>query len=408
MLPRLALQWRRVATPLALAVVSLVAAVVLWIAVTEAENPNQVTVFSGSIEVRAVNVPDGLAVASITDPVVNLRISAPENTIKRLTSADFRADVDLAGVRQNISDQRVIARVVTNKDVKVVDVEPPVVSVTLEPLTTKNVPVQPNLIGTVRQGYSVDQQQIDASPAQVRISGAESRVRQVAYAAADINLTGLTVSTKADYTLVPRDSHGGEVRGVTVDPATSSIRVPVTQQEVTLALTIVPTFQGVVADGYNLTGLSTDPPAVAVSGPLEILQALSYIQTEPVDVTGMRADTTRTVRLRLPAGLQSQRDSVNVRLHIVPAQGEIQMTVVPQMTNVPEGLKPQLLVPSVSLRLAGDLPTLAKLTTANVKVTVNLNGLGEGVQVLKPSVSVPEGIQVRSADPSEVTVSLQR
>ncbi len=129
--------------------------------------------------------------------------------------------------------------------------------------------------------------------------------------------------------------------------------------------------------------LSTDPPAIPVSGPLEIMQGLSAISTEPVDVTGLKADATRTVRLRLPAGVQSPRDNVNVRLHVTPAQGEIAMTVVPQLTNVPEGLKPALLVQTVALRLAGELPTLKGLTSANVKVSVSLQGLPDGTQVVK-------------------------
>jgi hypothetical protein len=74
-----------------------------------------------------VNIPDGLGVASIRDSVgggagvVSLTVSAPESTLKKLTVADFRAEVDLAGVRQNVSDQRVVARVVGNKDVQVVE-----------------------------------------------------------------------------------------------------------------------------------------------------------------------------------------------------------------------------------------------------------------------------------------------
>ncbi len=406
MLPRPAVLRRRIATPLALALVSLIVAIVLWVAVTDAENPNKVTVFSGSIEVKAVNVPDGLAVASIQDPVVNLRISAPENTLKRLTAADFRAEIDLSAVRQTNSSQRVIGRLIGNKDVEIVSVEPAVVQVRLEALTTKTVPVQPNRLGTAPQGFSVGT--MEATPAQVRVSGAESLVRLVSAATADVNLTGLRVSLRQQYPLVPKDAQGAEVRGVRLDPDAAEIRVPLNQQEVSLTITVAASVQGAVADGYNLASLSTDPPAIQVSGPLEILQGLSAISTEPVDITGLKADTTRTVRLRLPAGIQSPRDNVSVRLHVTPAQGEITMTVVPQLTNVPEGLKPALLVQTVALRLSGELPTLRGLTSANVKVSVSLQGLPEGVQVVKPTVTVPENVQILSVDPSQITVSIQK
>jgi YbbR domain-containing protein len=351
MLPRSLPPWRRIATPLALALVSLIAAVALWVVVTDAENPNEVAVFRGSIEVRAVNIPEGRAVFSIKEPVVNLRVSAPDDELARLTVDDFRAEVDLSGERQSTSDHVVFAQVVSDRDVEIVEVTPAVVTVVLEPFTTKTVPVQPNPVGSPPQGFSAGE--LEATPSQVRVSGAESLVRSVSHVAADVNLTGLRVSLRQQYPLVPRDSRGADVRGVRVEPASGEIRVPINQQEISLAVTIVPSVQGAVADGYNLVGISADPPAIAVSGPLEILQGLPSISTEPVDVTGLRADTTRTARLRLPGGVQSQRDSVSVRLRVAPAQGEITLAVTPQLTNTPEGLRPVLQTPIVTLRLAG-------------------------------------------------------
>jgi YbbR domain-containing protein len=116
-----------------------------------------------------------------------------------------------------------------------------------------------------------------------------------------------------------------------------------------------------------LTCVSTaDPEAIPVSGPLDVLQALPYISTEPVDVTGLRADATRSVRLRLPAGIQSTRDAVTVRLRVAPAQGEITMVVSLQLTNVPESLRPFVQTPNLTLRLSGEIPTLISLTTSNV------------------------------------------
>ena len=86
---------------------------------------------------------------------------------------------------------------------------------------------------------------------------------------------------------------------------------------------------------------------------------------------------------------------------MVPAQGEINMTLVPQVTNVPEGFKAVLLVPNVAIRIAGPQPTLATLNSTNVKVTVSMQGLTEGVQVVQPTISVPEGVQVKAVDPAD-------
>jgi YbbR domain-containing protein len=397
--------WRRTATPVGLALLSLVAAIALWIAVTDAENPNRIAVFSGGIEVRPVNVPDGLAVASIREPIVSLRIAADEDTFRRLTTSNFRAEVDLSGVRTT-TDQFVVASVVGEDDVEIIEVSPAFVNVTLEPVSTRQVPVQGNLVGSPPQGFNVAGIQPD--PGFVTVTGATSLVQLVASAAMDVNLTGLRASLQQLYPLTARDSRGADIRGVRIEPGNANVRVEIVQQEVTLAITIVPLIQGRVADGYNLVAISPDPPAVAVAGTLEALQAVPYLTTEPIDVTNLRADLTRNVRLRLPTGLATPRDSVNVRLRVVPAQGEITMSVAPQVTGIPEGLTASLQTSAVSLRLGGELPTLRALGPGSVRASVSVSGLNEGIHVLSPVTITPQGVQVIASDPAQVVVVLRR
>ena len=35
-----------------------------------------------------------------------------------------------------------------------------------------------------------------------------------------------------------------------------------------------------VADGYNLVGVTYDPPLITIQGPLELLQAIRFVPTE--------------------------------------------------------------------------------------------------------------------------------
>ncbi len=399
-------QWRRITTPIALALISLVAAVALWVAVTGAENPQRVATFGGAIEVRPVNVAEGLAVKSIREPAISLTLSASADVLARLTIGDFRAEVDLSGVRAPTSEQVVIARVVSKRQVENVAVSPSIVTVELEPAISRQVPVRPNLVGSPPQGYQVGP--IEPSPGSVRVSGAASLVPFIDAAVADINLTGLRVTTTQQITLISRDSRGADIKGVRLDPPQAEFKVGIIQQEVTLTLTVAPVVTGGVADGYNLVAVTSDPPAIAVSGALDLLQAQSFIGTDPIDASGLRADTVRTVRLKLPAGLQATRESVSVRLRVTPAPGEITLTVTPQLTGLAEGLKATLQTPSLTLRLSGDLPALRAMSPGSVRAVINAGGLEEGVHVLPPTVTTPEGVQVAGLDPGQLVVVLRR
>jgi YbbR domain-containing protein len=398
-------QWRRVATPIALAALSLLAAIVLWVAVTDAENPNRVGVFSGAIEVRPVNIPEGRAVASIREPNVSIRVSAPEDVFERLTAADFRAEVDLSGFGQSPADLKVNARVVSSREVEIVEVLPLFVTVTLEPSTSKLVPVLANVVGSPPQGFSYSG--VEPNPATVRVTGATSLVALVASATADVNLTGRRVSLNEQFRLSARDIQGADIRGVSLDPPSADIRVAIEQREVTQTLTIVPPAQGAVADGYSLAGISVEPPAVAVSGPLELLQAQSFLTTETIDLSGLKADATRSVRLRIPAGLQSTRDSVSVRVKVVPTEGEMAVTVAPQVSGVPENLRAELQTSGITIRMRGELPTLQTVATS-LKATVSASGLQEGVHVVTPSTNAPDSVRVVSIEPQQVVLVLRK
>src|SRR6266545_1237619 len=314
-------QWRRTVTPIALAFMSLFSAIALWIAVTDAENPTRVAVFPGGVEVTAVNIPEGLAVKSISSNV-SFKVSASESTFKKLTISDFQAEVDLAAERRTTSDQVVTPRIIGHRgDVDVVEVSPAFVTVTLEQVASKQVPVQVNRVGTLPQGFSLAG--VETNPPLVVVSGASSLIQLVDSAYADVNLTGLRASLLQQAPLTPRDARGADITRVSVRPGTADVRVNVSQLEVTLALTIVPPVQGIVADGFAITAISVEPQALQVSGPLEALQSLGTVSTDAIDVSGIRADLTRNVRLRLPASLQTTRDSVTVRIKVSPIPGEM-------------------------------------------------------------------------------------
>jgi YbbR domain-containing protein len=309
-------------------------------------------------------------------------------------------------VTQSTADLVVLARVVSNKNVQIVDVSPAVVNVTLEAETSKLVPVVVARVGVPPQGYTIPT--IDAQPSQVRVTGATSLVTLVEHADADVNLTGVRVSNTRQYALVPRDIRGADIRGVRIDPANADIRITAVQQEITQVISIVPQVQGSVADGYNLVAVAADPPAIAISGPLDIMQAVAFISTEPVDAGGLQKDLQRTARVRLPAGVQATRDTVNVRLRVVPAQGEIAIAVVPVVQNLGENLKATVQTPSINARLRGELPTLRALPPGAIKATLNLQGLDVGVHVVNVSLTLPEGVTLVLADPPQVPVVISK
>ncbi|MEX2032175.1 MAG: hypothetical protein WEA81_04855, partial [Dehalococcoidia bacterium] len=119
--------WRRSSgsvrrTP-GLLVLAFLLGVSLWVFVTDTENPTVVEFFPQPIQVESVNVGDTLAVANQL-PAISVRVSAPTDRWEELTSANFRAVVDLNGFDARAQEVPIQVEVIGIGGVRVVDTDP--------------------------------------------------------------------------------------------------------------------------------------------------------------------------------------------------------------------------------------------------------------------------------------------
>jgi YbbR domain-containing protein len=387
-----------------LGLLSLALAVTLWAFVTEEENPTRTDCFPGNVPVETVNVPKGLAVASLSDAAVSVRASAPQDICDHLTVGDFRAvaDLSIAKAHENSVTLRVSS---TRRGVEVAQASPPGVTVTLEPTTTKVVPVTMKLIGTPPLGYATAPGK--TTPEQVEVTGAESLVALVDEAVADVNVQGVRVPLAQAFPVVPRDSLGGDIEGVTMNPSTVEVVLPIVQREVTQAYVVTPLLRGTPADGFNVTSISVDPSFVVITGAIEALQSLTTVSTDEVAVDGAASDVVRAAKLQLPPGLTvAGSDSVTVRVSVSPAQGEITLGLTPTVKGLEPGLRAELATTMVEVRVAGEIPVLRALSPTSLVAVVDASGLGEGQHVLPVQVTVPPGVRVVGVEPATVIVTL--
>jgi YbbR domain-containing protein len=387
-----------------LGLLSLALAITLWAFVTEEENPSRTDYFPGAIPVETVNVPEGLAVAALSDAAVSVRVSAPEATWDDLTIGDFRAIADLstAKARENTVTLRFESK---RRHVDVLEVVPPRVTVTLEPVTTKVVPVTVKLIGAPPLGYATVPGK--STPEQVEVTGAESLVALVEEAVADVNVQGVRVPLEQVFTLVARDSRGGDIDGVNLNPSTAEVVLPIVQREITEAYVVTPVLRGTPADGFNVTSISVDPPFAVITGTIEALQSLTTVTTDEVDVDGATSDVVRAAKLQLPPGATvTGSETVTVRASVSPAQGEITLGLTPTMNGLEPGLRAEMATTLVVVRVAGQIPVLRALSPASLAAFVDISGLREGEHVLPVQVTAPPGVQVVGVEPATVTVTL--
>lgn len=385
-----------------LGLLSLGLAVVIWFVVTDAQSPSRTTFFSGSIPVEALNLPQGLAKTGQIAPV-KVRVTADEDVWNSLSIGDFKATVDLSGVTQR--QARLPVQVdILRSDVKLVEVTPPSVDVTLEPVTTQTVPVKINTVATAPSGYSVTDEKV--APQTVEVSGAASLMEQIDAAWVDLNLTGVQMNVDRELVLSARGKDGRPL-DVNIEPNTAKVSVTVVRTEGAVTFPVNPSISGDVAAGYKVSAVQSDPSFVVVLGPVDVLQSIQTLTTDTIPVDGAQSDVQRSVKLRLPANARVYgSDEVVVHVLVVPAVGQRNLQIAVQTKGLKEGLTASVAPDELTVTVSGALPVLDALLGDAVTARIDLSNMTPGVYQLAPKVNLPTGVQLVGIDPPDISVTI--
>ena len=389
-----------------IAILSVVLAASLWVYVTDQDSETKTAVVPGGVLVEPVNVPPGQAVLSMSRESVVVRARAPEDVFDGLTAEDFRATVDLSAVtgQEATVDVTVVS---TTPNVTVVDASPAQVTVRLEAVTSRRVPVRTKLLGPPPLGFEA--QEIGLEPDEAIVSGPERLVDQVEAVEADLNLTGQRTNFEQQLLLQARDAQGRTIEGVDVEPEAVLVAVEIRQLEFSAIYAVRPQISGNPAPGFNVTAVEVDPVFVTISGSAEALQSLDPAQgvlTGAVSVEGATGDVVRAVALQLPQGVESDSAQVTVRVTVAAAQGSFTYSVAPEPVNVPSGLQASIAQQTVQVVLVGNINDLTGISASDIVVTVDLSGLSAGQHSVAVQVQAPAGTTVSSVQPVQVDVTL--
>jgi len=382
-------------------------ALLFWVAAGQNVQPREVTTpFAGRVPVERPEVPTGYVLrGSLGDVSVTLR--GPEAAVARVAVTDLRAMLDISGadLRRGDAQDLPVRVTIASDQVKVVDVSPAAIAARIEPITTRTVAVQARFANEPPAGTQAGDPTLE--PAEARVSGPDSVVAQVAavYATVRFGDAGLDLVNNAQP--VPVDAAGQPLDGLSVDPVAVRVSVPVLPVATTRTVPVLWAIRGAVANGFWLSRVAVDPPAVTVRGATSALGALDHLETAPIDVTGLNANRTSRVGILLPDGITLLRPvDATVTLTVIPLSGTRPFpSVAIVVANLGQGLSADVDQQTAAVLLAGPLPVLA--ATDQISAVVDAAGKGPGNYPADVVVRAPAGTTVQSVQPTRVTLTIR-
>ncbi len=406
-----------------LKILSLALAFVLWLLVVNLGNPVTKWEFR-NIQVELKNtemLTDQEKVYEIldsTDVLNKVVVQANRDVLSHIGASDITAVADFS----HLTDVHTVPIQLSVPGFQVVDVR--VGSDTSENLLlavedkkSKNIPVQVQTEGEVALGYVLSS--IKADQNRMSISGAASKVEQVAYAQVTVDISGIKQDLSTNESIQLYDQEGNALDSEGINKSASTVRVN-TAVLATKEVALQAEVQGEPAAGYAWTGeAAISPEKVRIAGSSSILSAIDHISIsgEALDISGRNMDLTVSLPVDsyLPSGTQlvypDSQGQMSVK--IVIERKETREYKIPkeeiQLVGVPENRIEELSdeEEAYTVELTGLPRDLDRLDQTSLAASVDVAAWmeKEGISTLMPTVY---HMPLEVSWPAELQLSMEK
>ena len=390
---------------------ALILAITVWIIAVTTSDPAENRSYPRNVPIEIVGQDTNLVMTSDLPSNVSIVLNTPQSVWDKMisTQSTVRAVLDLSGLQPgtHIVDLQIQVNI---RPVKVVSYSPRTVSVTLESLSSKVLPLSLDIRGEPAIGYQVEDPVVDVK--QITVTGPISQVDRVAEVRAtlDINQTYEDISRMIN--VVALDENEMVINDVTLTPDRVEMFLEINQRYGYRNVIVSVTIEGQVADGYRLTNISVIPLAVTVysSNPQIVNDLPGYVQTMPLNLEGMKDDIDVSLLLDLPEGVLVVGDNrtVLVRVSIAAVQSSMPIANQPiEIIGLPENLQAIIAPEMITILISGPLPILDGIKPGDIRVFLDLTDYEVGTYQLEPVVELPsEEITVDSIQPGLIDIEV--
>ncbi|NUU76917.1 CdaR family protein [Paenibacillus xylanilyticus] len=387
-------------------ILALAVSLLLWFMIHLDEVPTTPTIATGTtnkVVERTVPVqPYGLdsnsyVLTSLSTDEVRLEIKGQRSMLTSIfTNDDYKVLVDLSQVKDGSNTLPLVPDLPSG--VEVVSMEPSMVTVNVEKLGTKsfNVNIVPE--GEPSAGYSLGTPVVEPT-GPVKVTLPEGQLDAVAKVQGSVSVKDAKNDvTQKRVKLQAYDAEGKVLENAVITPQTVEVRIPVNQPYKSVPLRIK--YSGQLPEGLVLSSVEPSVKEVSVYGTEEAIGGIQAYDQVTLDLTQFEQAGTSTVNVDLtpPPGFEKIEPS-SIQLKVtVSLYDETEETtkVFPNvpitLTGVGDSLDAALVTPKsggINLTLKGSPSMLEGLSSEDIKLTADLQGLAVGTHDVELDAELP-------------------
>lgn len=381
---------------------SLLFAIVFWLYVDNVQG-NTITEKFNDIPVEFLGADDtlpsrNLVVVGGSEITVDLELSGPRTVITGLRSSDIGLQVDLTGVTAvgtyPLTPKLVLPSHISRNDVVLDKSSASTISVVVEQMFEKTVPVDVRVTGAVADGCIYMAEKLSADPSSITLTGREEEVDQVTSALIVLDLTdaNTTVSKEFDYALL--DGSGNVVDSS--DIKVSDKRVMVTAPlYITKTLDLVVNVKEGPGSMSEHANIKIDPNKIEVAGEAASLENKDSILLGELDLSSFLSDTEVDLDVSLPAGCinLSGFSSVSASIDFIGLETRTFAVSNISAIGLGTGQRFSRVTNSIDVLVRGSAEDLELLTGEEIRIVVDLTEFVSSGTYSVPAIVLVDGFE---------------
>ena len=383
--------FRDITSNLGLKITALLIAVAIWLYVSQSQGPEVTKSFIVPVQTR--NLPENIA-NTTTLPNVTVTLRGSKILLEKIREENINAYVDFLDKKQG-KDQ-VFVKVDFPQTVRLVDMDPNVVSVDLQKLQEKELPIVVTYYGQAPAGITLGEAQTD--PKRLIIYGPSQGLSNIKEVHVKVNRALVKEGSNRfsmSYDLV--DNNGKPVKKSTLEEMkirpkfdTISVEIKSSSKQDIKTVGVIANTTGTLPTDRVITEIDWAPKSITISGPYATISKIESIYTEPYNLNGILSTTSVMVPLSIPLDVSADASEVRVTIKIEPlSRKKLNLYVDVKPTDKQYEVIDRI----IEVTFQGPSSIIATLTTASA--TIDVSGLPQGEQNVKVQISgLPDGITV--------------
>ncbi len=368
--------------------IAFIFAFVLWSFVIAENNPSKTKMFkdipvtfTAADELKQKGLTSTVPLNELLSTATSVTTQAPAAALQFLNENMIQLTVDLSSINDVGTYTLPVKGKTTLTQGSISAVEPATVTITVEEIITKEVPVDVQITGDQSDTLYYGEPLVE--PQNVKVTGSRSNVEQVAKAVCTIDVSKMTEPTTASYSVTYVKADDTSLPGNLFSGSTSVIvELPVYPvKEVSIDTEAVKSAVKGLAPGYQITNIMLEPQTVKIAGKQEDIDKITSLTLEPITLENATADVTAEAAVPLPEGVVATVPA-KVQVKLTISQPEIEKVYAGKKIaykNLGEGLSVQIEPAAIDISVYGTQSAYDSFTSSMLKPFVDLSGLGRGV-----------------------------